>query len=145
MKNNIVEDFEDALCRGFLKIPKCNKCNKTIWPPVEFCNYCFGVVSLGDDNSKSDITGRIIECSENKTRFEGHTNNKYNQQYNGFFCLVEFEPNIRVMAHISKSSATNTFPKPGARVRLKSCGIDAVDSSYVFDIDMLCDTDIADK
>ena len=63
-----------------------------------FCNHCFGPVSL----KKGDFEGKIIEFS------------RQNEEY---FCLVEFEGAIKVMAKISK------IPKIEQIVKILKCGI----------------------
>ena len=86
-------NFESELAKGFFCIPECTKCKKIVWPPSEFCNHCFGEVSL----KKGDFEGKIIEFS---------------RQDEDYFCIVEFEESIRIMAKISKS------PKIGQIVKI---------------------------
>lgn len=100
-------NFESELSKGKFYIPECSVCKKNIWPPVEFCNQCFGIVSL----KKGDFEGKIIEFS------------KQNEDY---FCVVEFENTIRVMAKISD------MPKIGQLVKISKCGIK--DGDYFFQV-----------
>ncbi|MFQ5476180.1 MAG: hypothetical protein ACE5DT_04025 [Nitrosopumilus sp.] len=97
--------FESELSQGIFCIPECTVCKKIVWPPSEFCNNCFGAVSL----KKGDFEGKIIEFS------------RQNKEY---FCLVEFEKNIRVMAKISQT------PEIGQIVKISKCGID--NGNYFF-------------
>ena len=53
-------NFELMLSEGKFCIPECTKCKKTVWPPAEFCNHCFGDVMLQD----GPFTGKILEFSE---------------------------------------------------------------------------------
>ena len=97
--------FESELSKGKFCIPECSVCKKTVWPAAEFCNYCFGLVHL----RKGEFKGKIIEFS------------KQNDEY---FCLVEFENIIRIIA---KSSH---LPKNGETVKISKCGI--TDRNYFF-------------
>jgi len=90
--------FESELAQGRFYIPECNVCKKIVWPPTEFCNHCFGRVLL----KKEGFEGKIIEFS------------RQNEEY---FCLVEFNNTIRVMAKTSK------IPQIGQIVKISKCGI----------------------
>ena len=100
-------NFETELSLGNFYIPECAKCMKGVWPPSEFCNYCFGEVLL----KKKVFEGKIIEFS---------------RQYEAYFCLVEFEKEIRVMAKILN------MPKIGQIVKILRCGIS--NGNYFFHI-----------
>ncbi len=90
--------FESELSQGKFSIPVCTVCKKITWPPAEFCNHCFGQISL----KKGDFEGKIIEFSKQ--------NGKY-------FCVVEFENTIRVMAKMLQT------PEIGQIVKISKCGI----------------------
>jgi len=99
--------FESELSKGQFTIPECTECKKIIWPPTEFCNNCFGEICL-----KTGIfEGKIIEFS------------KQNEEY---FCMVEFENTVKVMAKMLKT------PKIDQIVKISKCGI--VDGSYFFQV-----------
>ena len=100
-------NFESKLSSGEFLIPKCNKCKKIVWPPTEYCDYCFSTTYL----EKGDFEGKIIEFS------------RQNDQY---FCIVEFEDTIRIMANIVKT------PKIGQTVKILKCGIK--EKSYFFQV-----------
>ena len=100
-------NFEDKLLEGEFCIPKCSKCKKIIWPPAESCNHCFGTICL----QCGEFKGRIIEFS---------------RQDKQFFCLVEFEETIRVIACMSAT------PRIGQIVKILNCGIRNRD--YFFEI-----------
>jgi uncharacterized OB-fold protein len=100
-------NFETRLSEGKFCIPECTKCKKIVWPPTEFCNYCFGEVSLKD----GIFVGKILEFS------------RQNEQD---FCLVEFEDTIRIMAKISQR------PEIGQAVKISKCGI--IDGNYFFEV-----------
>ena len=100
-------NFESKLSKGEFCIPECTKCKKIVWPPVEFCNHCFGDVSL----KEGEFVGKILEFSS---------------QNNQNFCLAEFENTIRIMAKISQK------PEIGQTVKISNCGI--VDESYFFEV-----------
>jgi len=91
-------NFESELIRGKFYIPECTLCKKIVWPPAEFCDHCFGTVSL----KKGDFEGKIIEFS------------RQNKEY---FCLVEFEKTVRILAKILD------IPKIGQIVKISKCGI----------------------
>ncbi len=90
--------FEIKLNDGIFCIPECNECKKIVWPPAEFCNHCFGIVSL----KEGDFEAKIIEFSSK------------NEQY---FCIVEFEKTFRIIATIFKT------PNIGQSVKISKCGI----------------------
>ena len=99
--------FESELLQGKFCIPTCTVCKKINWPPTEFCNNCFSHVSL----KKGDFEGKIIEFS------------RQNEEY---FCLVEFENTIRVMAK------TLEIPEIGQTVKISKCGI--LNGNYFFHV-----------
>ena len=90
--------FEYELLQGKFCIPECTVCKKIVWLPAEFCNHCFGLVSL----KKGDFEGKIIEFS------------RQNEEY---FCVVEFENTIRLMAKILG------IPEIDQMVKISKCGI----------------------
>jgi len=97
--------FETKLSQGIFCIPTCNKCKKTVWPPTEFCDVCNEKVS----QKEGEFEGKIIEFS------------KQNEYY---FCIVEFEKSIRIMAKMSKK------PDIQQIVKISKCGIE--DNGYFF-------------
>jgi uncharacterized OB-fold protein len=99
--------FESKLNEGEFFIPECSKCKKIVWPPAEFCNHCFGIVSL----KAGHFEGKIVEFS------------RHNEQY---FCVVEFEDTIRIIANISK------IPTIGQKVIMSKCGIS--NGNYFFQV-----------
>ena len=100
-------NFEEKLQNGEFCIPECNECKKIVWPPSEICNHCFGNVHL----KEGDFEAKIIEFS------------RENDQY---FCMVEFEKSIRILAHISH------LPKLGQIVKITKCGIK--NENYFFEV-----------
>jgi len=99
--------FESKLTEGKFCIPECDECKKIMWPPSETCNHCFGNVHL----KEGDFEGKIIEFS------------RQNEQY---FCMVEFEKTVRIMANISET------PEIGKSVKILKCGIK--DGNYFFQV-----------
>ena len=97
--------FESELSQGKFFIPLCTVCKKVVWPPAEFCNHCFGTISL----KKGDFVGKIIEFS------------KQNEEY---FCLVEFENTIRIICKMTQT------PLIDQSVKITKCGI--TDGDYFF-------------
>lgn len=100
-------NFETKLKEGIFCVPECNECKKIVWPPAEFCNCCFGNISLNEGN----FEGKIIEFSSK--------NNQY-------FCIVEFEKTFRLIATISK------IPHVGQSVKMSKCGIS--EGNYFFEV-----------
>lgn len=99
--------FETKLKEGIFCVPECNECKKIVWPPAEFCDRCFGNISLSEGN----FEGKIIEFSSK--------NNQY-------FCIVEFEETFRLIAAISK------IPTVGQSVKMSKCGIS--EGNYFFEV-----------
>ena len=97
-------NFESELSQGKFCIPQCEDCKKIVWPPVDFCNHCFGKVFL----KKGEFEGKIIEFSRQVE----------------YFCVVEFEKKIRIVAK------TSQIPKIGQVVKISKCGIK--NGSYFF-------------
>lgn len=97
--------FEKNLSNGIFLVPECSVCKKIIWPPTEICNYCLGQVSL----KKPIGEGKIIEFSSND---------------DGYFCMVEFEKTIRIMARIVET------PKIGQSVKIQKCAINERNYSF---------------
>ena len=100
-------NFDERLDKGEFCIPQCTECKKIVWPPLEFCNSCFGAVHL----KEGEFEGKIIEFS------------RENEQ---FFCMVEFENSIRIMAHITDT------PEIGQTVKISNCGIK--EDNYFFQV-----------
>lgn len=100
-------NFESELEKGNFCIPKCDSCERIVWPPLEFCNYCLGPISL----RKGDFEGKIIEFS---------------RQNENYFCIVEFEHEIKIVAKSSK------IPEIGQKVKISKCGIE--NNKYFFQI-----------
>ena len=99
--------FESRLSKGEFCIPECSECKKIVWPPSEVCSHCFGNVRL----KEGDFEGKIIEFS---------------RQNDHYFCMVEFESAVRIMAKISVT------PEIGKSVKISKCGID--NGNYFFQI-----------
>ena len=55
-------NFESELSKGKFMIPECSVCKKIVWPPTEFCDNCFGPVSL----KNGEFVGKIIEFFQTK-------------------------------------------------------------------------------
>ena len=100
-------NFEDKLQEGRFCIPECKECKKIVWPPSETCSNCFGDVYL----KNGQFEGKIIEFSREKEEY---------------FCMVEFEQSLRIMATMS------SMPQIGQVVKISECGIQ--DENYFFKI-----------
>jgi len=100
--------FESELSQGQFCIPECTVCKKVVWPDSDFCNHCFGPVSL----KKGDFKGKIIEFS------------RQNEEY---FCVVEFEGVVKIIAKISE------IPKINQIVKISKCGVS--DGNHFFYVD----------
>ena len=99
--------FESELSQGLFTIPECAECKKTVWPPAEFCSDCFGKTRL----KKGVFEGKIVEFSK---------------QDDSYFCLVEFENTVKIMAKMQE------IPKINQTVKISKCGIS--DEGYFFEI-----------
>ncbi|CAD6519000.1 conserved hypothetical protein [metagenome] len=104
-------NFESELKKGIFMISECTQCNKTIWPPSEFCNQCFKEVSW----KKSPSEGKIIEFS---------------RQNNDYFCLIEIKNGVRIIGKVSSGT-----PNVGQNIKLDRCGIR--DGSYFFEMSLI--------
>ena len=99
--------FENKLNQGIFCISECNECKKIVWPPSESCSHCFGNVHL----KEGIFEGKIIEFS---------------RQMDQYFCMVEFENTIRIMAKTSET------PEIGKKVKISKCGVN--DGNYFFQV-----------
>ena len=100
-------NFEEELLKGKFLIPQCNKCKKIVWPPTGFCDNCFGEVVLKEKQKQ----GKVITFSKQK---------------NEYFCVVEFEKNIKIIAK------TKEEPKKNQMVDMVKCGIK--NNRYFFEV-----------
>ena len=99
--------FESDLAKGIFSIPRCSLCNKISWPPAKFCSNCFGEIRL----KRGQFNGKIIAYSSNG---------------DDYFCMVEIEPGLRLLAR------TRCSPNIGQTVKISSCGIR--DGGYFFNV-----------
>ena len=95
--------FESELKKGRFVVGQCTKCQKTMWPPNDFCGFCFGVLSWRAIKEP----GVLVE---------------YSAKDGKIFAMAEFEGSIRVMGII----ANDIDLKPGQKIRVASCGFDAM-------------------
>jgi uncharacterized OB-fold protein len=77
--------FEQELKNNNFLCSYCAKCNKLVWPPSEFCNKCFG-----------DVIWQPVPRVAKLVEFT-----KKDEEY---FCIAEFEGNIRIMGSIKNGS-----------------------------------------
>ena len=74
-------NFDESISNGVFAIPWCSLCNTATWPPSESCHICHENIT----SKPSTGCGRIIE---------------YSKDDQGYFCIVEFEPTVRIMCRI---------------------------------------------
>lgn len=102
--------FEEELKKNNLVCSQCEKCKKIVWPPSDFCNKCFGDVIWKPLNR----TARLIEFS---------------CKGDEYFCIAEFEGNIKVMGRIENPSNLQV----GQYLILEKCDFDGKER-FVFRI-----------
>lgn len=90
---------------------ECQKCNKLVWPPNDYCNRCFGKVIWRPVSHK----GKLIEFSK-----KGDT----------FFCIAEFENEIRIMGSLNGI----TIPVIGQDLKLVKWGYEG-DEEFIFQVE----------
>lgn len=93
--------FQQELKNNNFVCSSCQKCNKLVWPPSDFCNSCFGSVTW----RQVAKTAKLVEFSS---------------QGNEVFCIAEFESSIRIMGSIQNASDL----KIGQSLTLIKCGFD---------------------
>lgn len=101
-------NFEAELKKGHFMVPECLKCNDVIWPPSDYCSHCFGKISWRE----SDGIGTILEFSKNNDIF---------------FCLVEFEKNIRILGTLDIKSKP---PEINKKVKIENCKMDGKNYNF---------------
>jgi len=93
--------FEQELKNNNFICSECPKCKKLVWPPSEYCNKCFG-----------DVIWRPI--SRNAILLE------YSCKNGEYFCMAEFEGQIRIIGAIQNVSEL----KIGDKLILEKCDYD---------------------
>lgn len=130
--DGIAASFEAALRQGAFEIPVCDACHSAVWPPSDFCSRCLGTVSLRGTDPGLQMRGRIVGVSEDTGRAGGARGADGMMR---FFCLVELDQKIRVVAGLSSV----TRPDAGSRVVLRSCGLSPNGGGYMFEVGVLPD------
>ncbi len=77
--------FEQELKNNNFLCSYCVKCNKTVWPPGDFCNRCFNEViwrAVSRHAKLVEFSYKDKEC----------------------FCIAEFDEGIRVMGSIEDAA-----------------------------------------
>ena len=92
-------NFEEELAKGNFMISTCTKCELPVWPPNDICSRCFSEVKW----EKCSEVGKVVEFS---------------QKDDTYFCLAEFEKDVRIMGIIS-----GTEPKIDQKIRLVKVNI----------------------
>jgi uncharacterized OB-fold protein len=93
--------FYDFIRKGEFRVAVCKQCRRKIWPPSEFCYYCFSATRL----TKIKTTGRLIESTAS------HIYGKED-----LYGLVDMK-GIKLIGSLS-TNVTN-----GMKVRMVECGI----------------------
>ena len=93
--------FQQELKNNNFVCSSCQKCNKLVWPPSDFCNSCFGSVTWRQVTK----TAKLVEFSSRD---------------NEVFCIAEFESSIRIMGSIQNASNL----KIGQPLTLVKCDFD---------------------
>ncbi len=93
--------FHDFIRRGEFRVAVCKRCRKKMWPPTEFCCYCFCTTSL----KKIETTGTLIEFT---------TSHIYGKE--DLYGVVDME-GIKLIGSLSANVTT------GMKVRMVKCGI----------------------
>ena len=101
-------NFEAELKKGHFMVPECLKCKDVIWPPSDYCSHCFGKISWRE----LDGIGTILEFSKNR---------------DVFFCLVEFEKNIRILGALDTRSKP---PEINKKVKIENCKMDGKNYNF---------------
>jgi uncharacterized protein len=100
--------FEQELKNNNFVCSRCTRCNKTVWPPSDLCNKCFGNVVW----EPVPRNARLVEFS------------RKNGEY---FCMAEFDGGIRVMGTVESASILHV----GQSLILLRCGYDDTEK-FVF-------------
>jgi hypothetical protein len=101
---------ENEIKKGNFVIGQCIKCKKIVWPPSEYCDMCFSLISP----KKGTFEGKIIEFSK---------------QDENYFCLAEFEKHVRIIGKMS------SVPEINQHVKIEKCGIK--NGNYFFEFSVL--------
>jgi uncharacterized OB-fold protein len=93
--------FYDFIRRGEFRVAVCKGCRRKIWPPSDFCCYCFSATRL----TKIRTTGRLIEFT---------TSHIYGKE--DLYGVVDMK-GIKLIGSLSTKVTT------GMKVRMVECGI----------------------
>lgn len=91
--------YEDELKKGRFVCSECQKCNKLVWPPSNFCNRCFNEVRWRPVSP----VAKLVEFSKKD---------------NVTFCIAEFENTVRIMGTLETDSTKLDVGQP---IRLAMC------------------------
>lgn len=103
--------FESELKNNNFVCSECLKCKHLVWPPSDFCNKCFGGVTWRPVSKKA----LLVEFSSKDGKY---------------FCIAEFENNIRVFGTIEGTS----YPIQGQNLLLKHCDYEET-PKFIFQVD----------
>ena len=101
--------FEIKIQDGKFSVTYCTKCQKSVWPPSEFCNRCF------------------LECIPKMISNVG-TLIEFSKKSDEYFGLAEFDEKIRLIGKITPDG----IPKVGMSIRLEKSSFH--DGNYNFEI-----------
>ncbi len=73
-----MSQFKENLKKNNFVCSFCPKCNKTVWPPSDFCNSCFNEVIWKPLDRKAKLIEMVKKDEE-------------------CICMAEFESGIRIM------------------------------------------------
>lgn len=93
-----MSQFKENLQKNNFVCSFCQKCDKLVWPPSDYCSSCFGQTMWRPLNR----TAKLIEIVKKN---------------NDCICLVEFESGIRIMGILHKGENS----KPGDVLNLVKC------------------------
>jgi uncharacterized OB-fold protein len=96
-----MKKFHDFLRKGEFRVAICTRCSKKVWPPAEFCCYCFSKTHF----KKIKGIGTLIEFTTSHL----HGNEE-------LFGVVDIE-GIKLIGSLSSNLST------GMKVRMVECGI----------------------
>jgi uncharacterized OB-fold protein len=96
-----MKKFHDFLRKGEFRVAVCTRCSKKIWPPAEFCCFCFSKTSF----KKIEGIGTLIEFTTS------HIHGKEE-----LFGIVDIE-GIKLIGSLSSNLSI------GMKVRMVECGI----------------------
>ncbi|HSD05182.1 MAG TPA: zinc ribbon domain-containing protein [Nitrosopumilaceae archaeon] len=101
--------FLKELKNGRFVCSECQKCNKLVWPPSDYCNKCFGMTVWRPISTNAILI-------------------EFSKKDDTVFCIAEFEKTLRIIGTLKADYDKLVL---GQEIKLVECSYDNVEK-FVF-------------